>query len=96
MQSDQLTFADIYGKEIGEVVGPLRTQRDYYMVMARVIDKSVPDDARFEEERQNIVDQLRYDHGNELLGSYVFTYRDELDPNSQQMARIQAAVEAAR
>ncbi|MCB1041364.1 MAG: peptidyl-prolyl cis-trans isomerase [Acidobacteria bacterium] len=96
LQSDQLTFADIYGKEIGEVVGPLRTQRDYYMVMARVIDKSVPDDARFEEERQNIVDQLRYDHGNELLGSYVFTYRDELDPNSQQMARIQAAVEAAR
>ncbi len=97
LKSENIDFrTGLYNKEVDQLVGPFKSQQDRFLVLARVIDKSSPDESKFAEDRARLLDQVRLDRGNELMASYVFSSRKVLDPNSEAYARILASVEAVR
>ena len=89
IRRDDLDFnQDIYALEAGEFLPSVETATETRFALTRLKEKQEADLAKLEENRVELVNQIRSENGNDLLDSYVFERRKKLDPEREKEARI--------
>ncbi len=86
---ENLNFETLYKNSEGTVIGPMKGRYMRQNVIAFIKKKVEPDFSQFDEQKDMIRKQLKQTKGMELMSSYVFAKRQELDPDNIKQENIQ-------
>jgi peptidyl-prolyl cis-trans isomerase D len=80
LQVGGLTFDQLFAFAQGEIVGPIEGRFPNQSLVIRIKTKHAPDESQFDAAKEELRQSIRQQKGSELLNTFAFSVRQELDP----------------